>query len=59
MSNPERLKQLLKEAKDEVEKMEGWMKSQEPEPGVSYQDWGRLRRAEETTEDEVKERRTA
>ena len=39
MSNPERLKELLAEAKSEAEKMESWMTSQEPTPGDSYEDW--------------------
>jgi len=41
MSEPERLKQLLKEAKDDMDKLDDWMKSQEPAPGVSYEDWGK------------------
>jgi hypothetical protein len=39
MSDPERLKALLAEAKDEVGKMDAWMKTQEPAPGDSYEDW--------------------
>jgi len=35
------LKQLLKEAKDDMDKLDDWMKSQEPAPGVSYEDWGK------------------
>lgn len=41
MSDPERMKQLLIEAKDELGKMEGWMKNQEPAPGVPYEEWMR------------------
>jgi hypothetical protein len=41
MCDSERLKQLLAEAKDEVAKMDDWMKNQEPAPGVSYSDWVR------------------
>lgn len=39
MSDEERLKQLLAEAKHDVEKMDDWMKCQEPAPGVSYEEW--------------------
>ncbi len=39
MTDPDRLKQLLEEARQAVEKMEDWMKTQEPSPGQSYKDW--------------------
>lgn len=39
MSSPERLKALLDEAKDQVDRMDAWMKEQEPAPGDSYEEW--------------------
>jgi hypothetical protein len=46
MSEPDLLKQVLEEVKREVEAMDGWMKLQEPTPGVSYEDW--ILKAEKT-----------
>ena len=56
MSDPERLKQLLNEAKNDVEQLEDWMKTQEPAPGVSYKDW---RRAEQNEGDKADEEQVA
>ena len=39
MCSQERLKALLNEAKNQVEKMDAWMKEQEPAPGDSYEEW--------------------
>lgn len=39
MSETDLLKQVLDEAKREVDGMEGWMKNQEPSPGVTFEDW--------------------
>jgi hypothetical protein len=50
MSDQERLKQMLEEAKHEVEKMDDWMKSQEPAPGVSYREWIKSKEGGEKTE---------
>jgi hypothetical protein len=57
MSDPERLKQLLNEAKDDMEKLDDWMKSQEPAPGVSYKDWARTQ--EQNEKSKVEQRRVA
>jgi hypothetical protein len=39
MSDFERLKQQLAAARDTVRAMDDWMKTQEPAPGNSYEDW--------------------
>ena len=39
MCSQERLKALLNEAKDQVDRMDAWMKEQEPAPGDSYEEW--------------------
>jgi hypothetical protein len=57
MSDPERLKQLLNEAKYDMEQLDDWMKSQEPSPGVSYKDWRRAKDQDE--KDKVEHRRVA
>jgi len=59
MSDPERLKQLLNEAKKDVEQLDDWMKSQEPAPGVSYKDWGRVNEQNEHGKEKAKNRRVA
>ena len=41
MSETERLKELLEQVRRDVENLPDWMKSQEPAPGVSYEDWVR------------------
>lgn len=33
------LKQVLEQAKNDVDKWPSWMKDQEPEPGQSYRSW--------------------
>ena len=57
MSDQDRLKQMLKEAKHEVEKMDDWMKSQEPAPGMSYREWIQSRKAGEETEQVLSRKR--
>lgn len=52
MVDQERLKQLLREAKVDVEKLDDWMKSQEPAPGVSHKDWRRTEDEKEKIRDE-------
>lgn len=53
MSDENRLKQMLEEAKHEFEEMDDWMKSQEPAPGVSYREWIESQKAAETHEEIV------
>lgn len=51
MHDHEHFEQLLQEIEKEVQEMEPWMKSQEPSPGVSYEEWVRLPvRKEECTQ---------
>ena len=52
MFDQERLKQLLREAKSDVDNLDDWMKTQEPAPGVSYKDWRRADDEKEKIEDE-------
>ena len=54
MYDSNRLKQVLDEVSRDVQKMEGWLKSQEPSPGVSYEDW--IRTAAQKSE--AQEKRT-
>ena len=44
MSETERLKQLFEQVRRDVDNLKDWMKSQEPAPGVSYEDWVRSQR---------------
>jgi hypothetical protein len=50
MSDKERLKQMLKEIKHEVDSMDDSLKSQEPAPGVSYREWIKSNQVEEKAE---------
>jgi hypothetical protein len=52
MVDQERLKQLLSEAKNDVDKLDDWMKLQEPAPGVSYKDWRRTEDEKEKIQNE-------
>ncbi len=41
VSDTERLKKLFEQARIDVDNLQDWMKSQEPAPGVSYEEWVR------------------